>query len=69
MKASLSINGVITLEPETEVEAYAMKYWSQESWVMQEDPARRENGHWRGSKMLVSYNCELTGYPTHPIQV
>ena len=53
MKASMTDAGVIHLEPETSVEAYALKQWASHNFVPMQDHARKENGHWRGSSLVT----------------
>lgn len=54
MKATMNEDGVIRVEPENPVEAYALKQWSAQSFVFDDD----EQGRCRvsGSKLIVS--CE-----------
>lgn len=53
MIANMDENGVITLQAETSVEAYALRQWAGQALVMQEDVKRLEQCHWRGSKLIV----------------
>ena len=48
MIANMDANGVITLQAETPVEAYALRQWERESLVIEE-----EQSFWRGSKLIV----------------
>lgn len=52
----MDANGVITLSPESSVEAFALRHWTDIALVQQEDPKRREQCHWRGSRLIVSAN-------------
>lgn len=60
MKASMNVYGVITLEAESSLEAFALRRWSDESWVMREDLKLEESGFVRGSRLIVS-----TEWPPH----
>lgn len=53
MKATMSENGVITISPESDLEAYALGRWSLEAVVMREDIERMEQCHVRGSRLVV----------------
>lgn len=61
MKATMSAAGVITLQAETSVEAYALRHWVNINLVLQDDMTRNESAHWRGSGLLV--NAELPPVP------
>ena len=54
MRAEINEHGVLRLTPDTPTDAYALKQWAISAWVTMEDVVRAENGHWRGSKLLVS---------------
>ena len=54
MKAELNENGVMCITPENSTEAYALTRWSADAWVMTNDMKRMENGHWRGSMVVVN---------------
>lgn len=60
MKATIDANGVITLEAETSLEAYALRRWSDESFVLMADNKLQETGFVRGSRLIVS-----TAFPPH----
>lgn len=55
MKATMSQDGVITLEPETGVEAYALRKWSGTNSIvlMPKDLMWNEDTYWRGSGLIV----------------
>ena len=53
MKTELDEQGVLSIQPETPTEAFALKMWLERAWVMQEDKFRAESGHFRGSMLLV----------------
>jgi len=65
MKAELNEKGVMHVTPETPTEAYALKQWSTAAWVMMNDANRLENGHWRGSMLMImaaaAPNVEVSG--------
>jgi hypothetical protein len=50
----MSAAGVITLQPETGAEAYALRHWVNNNLVLQDDVMRNESAHWRGSGLLVN---------------
>ena len=56
MKAIMSENGVITLRPETTIEAFALKQWAERTAVIVEDTARGESCYIRGSMLIVDCN-------------
>lgn len=53
MKAELNENGVMIIAPETPTEAYAVKQWASHAWTIQDDLMRLENGHWRGTSLII----------------
>lgn len=55
MKAEMSADGVLTIYPENPTECYAINQWAKESWVEQKDITHGENGHIRGSKLIISH--------------
>ena len=59
MKAEISENGVITIIPENSTEAYAMKRWGSDAWVSMQDIIRGENGHWRGSMLMLLIKAKV----------
>lgn len=56
MKAEMTSDGIITLYPETTLEAFALKHWKNASTVNVCDVQRCENTYWLGSKLVVSGN-------------
>lgn len=62
MRANMDENGVITLQAESSVEAYALGKWRDHALVEVNDAARRENCYWRGSQLLVISGAA----PAHP---
>jgi len=67
MKATIDHAGLMTIEPETPPEAYALSRWSMEAGLLLDPLAAstfgKETFLWRGSKMLLSANCEKVGSP------
>ncbi len=53
MIATMDEGGVITLQAESSVEAYALRQWSREALVPISDLARGEQCYWLGSKLLT----------------
>ena len=53
MKAEMNKCGVVTLVPETGVEAYALKAWCDKAIVPMNDVERKEQYYTRGSMLLV----------------
>ena len=53
MIATMNMHGVIELSPETEIEAFALKRWSEISAVPQDDPMRMETFKWRSSSLVI----------------
>lgn len=53
MKAEMAADGVIWLLPESSAEAYALRQWTHTALVVQADPARDEQCHWRGSMLMT----------------
>lgn len=45
MKTEMSEDGVITIRPESGVEAYALRQWSDKSFIRIDDHARAINHH------------------------
>lgn len=56
MKAWIDKNGVLRLEPDTELEAFALSCWVAKSSIQVELPHVFEHEVFRGSSMLVSFN-------------
>ena len=54
MKAEMSEGGVITIRPESPVEAYALRQWSDKAFVAGEDVMRAEGGKWKSSALIVA---------------
>lgn len=49
-------DGIITLFPETTLEAFALKHWKENSTVkVDEDFKRCESTYWLGSKLVVGH--------------
>jgi hypothetical protein len=53
MKATMDQRGVITLQAETPIEAFAISHWVKEALVDIDDIKRGEQCYWRGSKLIV----------------
>lgn len=51
MKASINRGGVITISPEDEMEAYALKKWMEESWSI-------SRGAWEGRCLIVNASID-----------
>lgn len=47
--------GVITLFPETTLEAFALKHWKDKSLIKVEDFQRCESSYWLGSKLKIGH--------------
>jgi hypothetical protein len=56
--ASMDENGVLTLQAETSVEAFALRQWVGLSLIQFDDIMRNEQCYWRGSKLLVNGNTK-----------
>lgn len=54
MIATMDERGVITLQAETGVEAFALRKWAEHALIPVDDLARREGCYWRGSQLLVA---------------
>jgi hypothetical protein len=66
MKATLNHAGLMTIEPETPLEAYALGQWAKHNYVAWPSiscPVTGENGMWKGSGMLLSADCGKVGSP------
>ena len=55
MRAEMTAEGVITLFPETTLEAFALMQWKEKSSVKVEDFQRCETTYWLGSKLLIGH--------------
>lgn len=53
MKATMNADGVITLQAETSVEAYALQHWEREALIPRGDIVRAELTVWRGSMLRL----------------
>jgi hypothetical protein len=53
MKAEMDERGVITLQAETSVEAYALRRWADEAIINEPDIMLDEQCKWRGSRLIV----------------
>ena len=60
MKTEMSEDGVITIRPESSVEAYALRKFVEGAMVNFDDSMRAENCYWRGSKICVNANWHGT---------
>ena len=58
MKASMSSAGVITLEPENGVEAYALWKWSQDNYGVFHD-GEDSKPYWKGAGLVVQHRAFL----------
>lgn len=56
MKAEMFEDGVIKIIPESGVEAYALRKWSESALIQAVDLQRMEDGYWRGSSLLIDAN-------------
>lgn len=56
MKAEMSEDGVITIRPESALEAYALRQWSDKAFIAAEDVMRAESGKWKSSAIKVAAN-------------
>lgn len=55
MKAEMSEDGVITIRPESSVEAYALRRWMEVAYISVEDPLRDIRNH--VDPRLISVNA------------
>lgn len=55
MRAEMTGDGVITLFPETTLEAFALKHWKEGASIKVEDFQRCESTYWLGSKLKIGY--------------
>lgn len=53
MKAEMSEDGVITIRPESSVEAYALRKWNDSAFIKVDDRMRALNYHLDPRKILV----------------
>jgi len=53
MKAEMSEDGVITIRPESSVEAYALRKWSDSAFIKVDDQMRMLDCHLDPRKILV----------------
>lgn len=53
MKVTISQFGVMSIEPESGVEAFALRVWCEKALVQVDDTPRRECAYWRGSMLVV----------------
>ncbi len=60
MKVEMDRRGVITIVPETSVEAYALRQWSRTARVEQQDLQTIETHHYRGSQLKIEFDQETT---------
>lgn len=58
MRATINHAGLLTIEPETPLEAYALGKWAQENMVVDGD-----KGYWKSDNMVISANCAEVGPP------
>jgi len=56
MKAEMSEDGVITVKPESSIEAYALRKWMEVAYISVEDPLRNIRNHI--DPRLFSVNAE-----------
>ena len=61
VKASMSANGVITLEPESDIESFALKKWTEAAMISQALDSCRETCMWRGSRLIVYSEAQQAG--------
>jgi hypothetical protein len=59
MKATMSRNGVITLSPETDCEAFALTHWAAEAAVPQDDVMRCETFKWRSTSLVIDLTVKV----------
>lgn len=56
MRAEMSENGVITIRPESSVEAYALRKWNDSAFIKVDDQMRMLDCHLDPRKILVEAN-------------
>lgn len=56
MKATIDSNGVLVIEAENGIEAFALRIWARDSTVEVDDPKRMESEYLKGSSMLINLN-------------
>lgn len=66
MKTEMSEDGVITIRPESSVEAYALRRWVDSALINVDDAQRCENSYWKGSRLAI--NAELPAKNTIGIE-
>ena len=54
MKATINVKGVLTVSPETEIEAYALKCWGEENSCLGPDRTLFD-----ASKIIIAWGAEL----------
>lgn len=55
MRCYISPEGVLHVEPDSPVEQYAIRKWSEEALISVEDLCRNEYTWFRGSKIIVHH--------------
>lgn len=65
MKAEMSEDGVITIRPESSVEAYALRKWNDSAFIKVDDQMRALNCHLDPRKILVDTNWLSRADITH----
>lgn len=63
MKAEMSEDGVITIRPESSVEAYALRKWMETAFISVDDPMRDLRNHIDPRRICVNADW-LPGEPT-----
>lgn len=54
MKAEMDERGVITLRPESSIEACALNQWVDGALIETNDLVRMERCYWRGSRLIIA---------------
>lgn len=54
MKAIMDAAGVITLSPESSIEAFALRRWVDAAIIPVNDVMRCESHHWRSTYLIVN---------------
>jgi hypothetical protein len=55
MRAEMTGDGIITLFPENQLEAYALKHWKEMSTISINDLQRMEKHYWLGSRLKIGH--------------
>lgn len=55
MRAEMTGDGIITLFPESTLEAFALQHWKDKSTIQVNDLPRMEQTYWLGSKLKIGH--------------